>query len=307
MFLNLMITHKMSRSKNDYDDLKIVISRVDEICNFLNNMKKTSKTTKERLDLLESSYKKLEQNNNIMQSQLTKRLKNVETTVAENKEKMKTFEEGVKERNNDSIKEKELNKQYINANIKEGINDLEKRIANLDIEYKAIQCDMETKMTNLAETNEKVEELESKLVSMKRESIHRSPTTFLQCKVCEHKFVSRNDLTHHLKTKHHTDSLECEQCERRFLNASHLEKHIQEHGTSKKYECVQCCKTFHLRWRLSKHIRMHDSPSQIRKCHFYNNGKQCPFEDIGCKFLHEESLVCKYGDKCQYDKCQFRH
>ena len=42
-------------------------------------------------------------------------------------------------------------------------------------------------------------------------------------------------------------------------------------------------------------------------CHFFNNGKTCPYEKIGCKFLHQPSATCYFGEKCKNKLCQYRH
>ena len=103
----------MSTSQNDFDDLKIVISRVDDICNFLNNMKKSSRATKERLNILESNYKRLEQNQDSTSNQIKKRLENVETSVMENQDKMKIIEVCSEEVNIKWAKEKEIERTDI--------------------------------------------------------------------------------------------------------------------------------------------------------------------------------------------------
>ena len=41
-------------------------------------------------------------------------------------------------------------------------------------------------------------------------------------------------------------------------------------------------------------------------CHFYNNKKKCPFEDIGCVFLHEVAVICKFNP-CLNKLCQYKH
>ena len=41
-------------------------------------------------------------------------------------------------------------------------------------------------------------------------------------------------------------------------------------------------------------------------CHFYNNGKPCPFQEIGCMFRHENSGQCKTR-LCTRKLCQFQH
>ena len=49
------------------------------------------------------------------------------------------------------------------------------------------------------------------------------------------------------------------------------------------------------------------SDDKTRKCHFFNNNKPCPYEEVGCKFLHETSEACYYKDKCNNPLCQFQH
>ena len=114
------------------------------------------------------------------------------------------------------------------------------------------------------------------------------------------------DLEHHVKTNH-CKVFSCDQCEAEFPSSWQLECHMKAHGTKGNHQCATCGKYFHVKWRLEKHIKMHEGESEFRKCHFYNNGKDCPYEEIGCKFLHQESTECKFKRKCKFDRCQFRH
>ena len=43
-----------------------------------------------------------------------------------------------------------------------------------------------------------------------------------------------------------------------------------------------------------------------RFCHFWNNGR-CRFRDSECRFVHEESLECRYGKECKMKRCMFYH
>ena len=45
----------------------------------------------------------------------------------------------------------------------------------------------------------------------------------------------------------------------------------------------------------------------VKKCHYFNNSKICPIEDIGCKFAHEDSEKCYFFDRCRNQLCQFKH
>ena len=45
----------------------------------------------------------------------------------------------------------------------------------------------------------------------------------------------------------------------------------------------------------------------IKNCHYFNNGKVCPFESIGCMFNHIRSDKCLFLQKCINKLCPFRH
>ena len=52
-------------------------------------------------------------------------------------------------------------------------------------------------------------------------------------------------------------------------------------------------------------LNLHKATKKIR-CHYYNNTKPCPFDEIGCMFLHEKSKLCKNADSCQMKLYQFK-
>ena len=85
-----------------------------------------------------------------------------------------------------------------------------------------------------------------------------------------------------------------------------MEIHISEHNTPKEFKCDICEKSFYLEWRLRKHLENHKDTLKVF-CHYFNNEKVCPFEEIGCKFIHKDSKPCKNGGKCEKKLCQFRH
>ena len=45
----------------------------------------------------------------------------------------------------------------------------------------------------------------------------------------------------------------------------------------------------------------------VKFCHYFNNGKKCPYEDIGCMFNHKVSDTCRYNQFYRNRLCQFRH
>ena len=45
----------------------------------------------------------------------------------------------------------------------------------------------------------------------------------------------------------------------------------------------------------------------VKCCHYFNNEKLCPFEEIGCMFRHAESKNCRFKQLCKIKLCQFQH
>ena len=107
----------------------------------------------------------------------------------------------------------------------------------------------------------------------------------------------------------HPVSIKCSYCIQTFQKNYELEYHMKTcHENCNEYECEKCKKKFVLEWRLKKHMKNHDQPaSLIKKCHFYNNGKECPYEEIGCMFAHVSSEICKFRKTCKNKLCSFKH
>ena len=55
-----------------------------------------------------------------------------------------------------------------------------------------------------------------------------------------------------------------------------------------------------------KHQEVHNNIN-TKFCHYFNNKKECPFNEIGCMFKHTEAPECKYQLKCNIRLCQFQH
>ena len=99
----------------------------------------------------------------------------------------------------------------------------------------------------------------------------------------------------------------CNVCGEKVQNRYTLESHmITMHDHDKSYTCNYCDMKFVSKWRMNKHMNMHEDKTK-RKCHYFNNDKECPFVKNGCKFLHEESSECKFGKSCDRTMCQYRH
>ena len=102
-------------------------------------------------------------------------------------------------------------------------------------------------------------------------------------------------------------TLKCNICDENFERYSDLENHIKTcHGEHKLFQCNQCEKNFVLKWRLGKHMKLHNE-NNIKNCHYFNNMKECPFEILGCKFLHTVAEICQFGQRCQRRLCPLRH
>ena len=100
--------------------------------------------------------------------------------------------------------------------------------------------------------------------------------------------------------------LTCGECDEQFALNWKLEKHLRTHAASTVYKCKECNKTFYLEWRLKQHMKAHGS-SSFKFCHYFNNYRTCPYEEIGCMFNHQHSSQCKYKENCSNKLCQFKH
>ena len=97
----------------------------------------------------------------------------------------------------------------------------------------------------------------------------------------------------------------CKLCEATFSLNCDLEKHMDTHEAEQKYRCNTCAKTFHLEWRFKKHEENHNRIN-VKHCKYYSKQELCPFEAIGCQFLHIQTEFCRLDD-CQDLLCPFNH
>ena len=108
-------------------------------------------------------------------------------------------------------------------------------------------------------------------------------------------------------TTKHSFLLKCKICEIYFDKFCDLERHIKScHEQYQEFACENCDKKFVTKWRMKKHTRIHTNKS-TRNCHFFNNCKTCPFEELGCKFLHQESKNCILDQSCLVKLCSYKH
>ena len=164
---------------------------------------------------------------------------------------------------------------------------LEKRIVILEQTVKDLENGKNVKHGNTIR-NENCSELEVK------------------CKVCDKSCESRRSLKKNIN-EIHPQQIECYICAANFSINSDLEAHMKaSHESTEQYECDLCDKKFVLKWRLKKHKEGHANEHK-KFCHYFNNEKSCPYEEIGCKFLHQNSEMCYFRKKCRNNLCQFKH
>ena len=106
--------------------------------------------------------------------------------------------------------------------------------------------------------------------------------------------------------ENHKRLRKCTKCDSQFVKMNELELHIQNvHQEEEKFKCTQCKNEFFTKWRLAKHAKMHQT--NVKKCHFFNNNKECPYEKLGCMFEHTKSQKCKFEETCTRKLCQYVH
>ena len=114
------------------------------------------------------------------------------------------------------------------------------------------------------------------------------------CTKCGIVFNSKNRLKKHNKIETHFKQIKCQNCDTNFMNNCELELHIRsQHDKAKDYESDLCDNRFVLKWRMLKHQESHKDPGR-KKCNYFNNGKTCQFDKIGCMFAHKTSEMCRY-------------
>ena len=201
----------------------------------------------------------------------------------------------------------------------EQIKNLEQRIQSLEKEQSSLKATISVNEESRTKNSSNIESISEKVIilsnDMKKlkeigseEASNMRETTSYKCKKRDEAYNEKGRLSQHVKNQHIKTSLKCDLCDQSFFENFQLEDHLlKDHQQMKNFTCKECNLSYVLKWRLDKHLEGHSPRVQLRACHFYNNGKSCPFEKIGCKFLHQEAGICKYKNKCRRPMCQFRH
>ena len=91
--------------------------------------------------------------------------------------------------------------------------------------------------------------------------------------------------------RHNTPT--CNSCGMLFKNISDLEGHLKvHHGAKHTFACEICDNKFETKWRLRKHRLIHKDKGR-KQCLYFKHKVTCPFENLGCKFLHESFDISK--------------
>ena len=124
------------------------------------------------------------------------------------------------------------------------------------------------------------------------------------CKRCDSNFKHKHELKVHIRESHKKET-KCTVCGETFSFTHELEIHLKKHEVE-TLKCEKCDKTFYLKWRLEKHKKAHDLVD-IKFCHYFNNSKHCPYDEVGCMFRHDKSQECKFQKECRFKLCQYMH
>ena len=91
-------------------------------------------------------------------------------------------------------------------------------------------------------------------------------------------------------------------CEKRFGKFSDLERHIKDkHENYEGQNCDMCGKTFVTAWRLKKHKQIHVEKF-TKSCKYFKGNIECPFEELGCKFLHDVDIEDISDKNCENEE-----
>ena len=170
------------------------------------------------------------------------------------------------------------------------VEELNTKISSLEVDLRIIQSKLkemfnkkDNRMVQTQSTNTRV--IENKLT----------------CNQCDIKFKTQSEMTLHLNEKHKTP-YKCKICEYEGTTLISMESHIiSEHKSENILKCNDCEKSFASEIRLKKHSKKHSIGMKIKFCHYYNNGKECPYQKFGCKFRHS------FPPTCNWKLCQFSH
>ena len=196
---------------------------------------------------------------------------------------------------------------------------------NLEVQIKDLEEQLVVKENEIVKLEHKISEktqaIHEKVEEFQSKESQRNNEAMVDCKdehyqvinklnILEGKIVNLNNKSTNTRckeTRKQKSQAKCAQCNEVFDSRTDMEIHIQNSHEKQNYNCEKCDQMFVSEWRLKLHSKTHTKKQKARNCHYFNSGKTCPFQKLGCKFEHTESISCKFGDKCRFIMCQFKH
>ena len=153
---------------------------------------------------------------------------------------------------------------------------LESKVIELEADLKTSKCRIESLENWMNTNNEALKSIKNDLKQCSIDNIELS-------KKIETSSAHNEDVPKSFEKK-------CSVCGEVFTTNSDFENHmIEKHEAEKTFKCDVCGKMFILEWRLKKHGIIHTE--KTKKCHYFLNKKPCPFNNIGCKFAHDDEVI----------------
>ena len=169
----------------------------------------------------------------------------------------------------------------------DAIEDLNGKIRTLEEENVGNRARIESLESWASKQAEEFKDITKKMIENEEIEALNHKVTDLELEVSDLKSHTNSVTVPNSSTEEMIHRRPCHLCNKPFTKNSDLEIHLMEiHGVEKKFSCEVCEKEFVLEWRFKKHITMHTATG-IKPCRFYNNKTKCPYEDIGCMFLHK--------------------
>ncbi|XP_072022166.1 uncharacterized protein [Amphiura filiformis] len=168
-------------------------------------------------------------------------------------------------------------------------HDLSRKSSRLKASKKV---DRQSRNSNTRSTSQKL------TPEMKRHLHMKQKKKIYQCSKCDKSFVSRSNLSIHMKTHDKRQLLRCEYCNKGFAVRAGLERHIRTHTGEKPHKCKHCPKRFAERYSLTCHERIHTGvkPFKCLTC-----GMR--FIESGSLTNHERCHSSERPYKCKYPGC----
>ena len=263
------------------------MSKLSELTTFCNNLgkafRKLTEDTENKFKVLEKEIKNLKEKNEKFAKDISEwDTEDLEERMIENEREFHTFKTNVENLMDSRNKTCEQNNVEHNEKISKISNEICKINDEVEQEHGSNSEEIEKIKGKMYDVTKRITVINGRIESLDKSDMKIS-----------NKIKSRK-------------TLKCTHCDSEFNSITDMEKHLQEQGIFNQFKCDECEVSFHSEWRIKKHLKVH-SRKFTRNCHYFNSDMECPYQQLGCKFLHRKSKNCKYGNECNVKMCQFRH